>query len=126
MTDTIQPPVEPPSLELQMIAYLRCRYVQSVLGNTESTDCMPTWVPSVIRVERPVHGTWPDKESSIVFAGDYACTTTVFGVIKAVADDGTMITVSPLECEILAFRWNAKRETVLREQAEKLTTEAEP
>jgi hypothetical protein len=110
---------ETPSFELQMIDYLRARYRNEVYKDFNSAAAMPSWCPSAIRIESPVHGLWPDNESSVVLAGDHPCQATVFGVINCSASDGNRITVRLLDVEILAFRWNAKREAVLCEVADR-------
>lgn len=124
--NTIPPPVETPPFDKQMICYLLAIYLHRLNGDTKCVDEMPTWVPSAIRVERPVHGQWPDNRHSIVVPGDWPCTTTVNGVIFCLADDGNTIAVSLFDCEILAFRWNAKRATFLSEQAAKAAMEVIP
>ena len=114
----------PPTFDKQMIDYLLARYRREVTQHAlASPDSMPSWVPSLIRVERPIRGAFPDSPQSIVCPGDWPCTTTVFGIIKVFAHDRKSITISLLDCEILAFRANEKRATVLREQAEKIQSQ---
>lgn len=102
--DTIYPPVETPPLEEQLAEYQRARSLQDRVGVKNSAEFMPLWVPSAIRI------------TGNILPGDWPCTTTLFGVIHVAGSDGRTIQINVSDSEILAFRWNAKRETWLREQ----------
>ena len=97
-----------------MIDYLLCRLRQIRLGVRNSAELMPAWVPSAVRITDEIK------------PGDWPCNCTLFGVINVSADDLDLsFQIDAIHCEILAFRWNAKREQVLREQQRilKLNTE---
>ena len=106
MSDTINQPVEPPSFEKQMIAYLYSQLRLLIRGYPDTAEIMPQWVPSAIRI------------TGSVKSGDWPCMTTAAGVIHVSATGGGTVAIDVLDCEILAFRWNQKREILLREIAE--------
>lgn len=117
--NTIPPPIEPPSFDKQMISYLRSVVSQR---NPEGGE-MPEWVPCRVRLPNEVHSEFWSGASLSVPAGDHDCQTNVWGAIMIRFESGNSLGIKPWECEILAFTWNRKRETVFREQAENFKSE---
>ncbi len=76
---------------------------------------MPTFVPSLIRIPREVASPF-----GTVRAGDYPCEATIFGEVKVKRNASMncdLITLRPLEFEVMEFTENRKKKMLLQEQA---------